>query len=83
MYVKYYLPDYMEGRGDAVELPKNYIGYSYEQMAELAAEHFNYHRGGWESEWPITFAIIVNDVEVGRYEVGCAAVPHFHATERK
>lgn len=81
MIVKYYIPDYSQGPQDAVELPKNYIGYSWRAMAEVAAEHYH-NKGGWEAEWPITFVLLnEKDEEKGRFEVDRESVPVFHASE--
>ena len=82
MIVKYYIPDHGETPQDAVELPKNYIGYTWRYMAEVAAQDHHDGHGGWESTWPITFVLLnEKDQEMGRFEVERESVPQFHATE--
>jgi hypothetical protein len=52
-----------------------------EQMARLAADDYHSEHDGWESSWPLTFALYESEdgPEMARFEVDREAVPHFTA----
>jgi len=54
--------------------------YALHELAEEAAEHEHYNRGGWEYSFPLTFVLATSeDKELGRFIVERDAKPEFTA----
>ena len=81
--MNYYLPEHSETVDDAMAIPMSrHLWDNPRLCAEMAAEHCNDERGGWEWKWPITIAVLNNELqEVGRFSVDREAVPQFHASK--
>ena len=81
--MKYYIDDYDGSPEDSYTVPKCVWGKDHlEYVAEEAAEDYHRNHDGWESEWPLVFVILDDDLtELGRFSVSREAVPQFHATK--
>lgn len=73
MIIKFWVPKYGENESDAVEFESLYTDCRKDfhfLIAEKVAEYYYYDCDGCESVWPLTFEIVADGVNIGRWEVG-------------
>jgi len=76
MNVTYWRPKYGGCREHAYAVDCNPES-TVDEIAEAVAEDFHTQHYGWESKWPIEFAIVI-DGAVHNVTVDREAVPSFH-----
>jgi hypothetical protein len=84
----YRVIDHCEASYYDIELPVTYdLTRPMEQtlIAARCAEDYHSNHDGWESNWPLTFALHATEEgpEVARLEIDREAVPHFYASHVK
>lgn len=84
----YRVIDHCEASYYDIELPDTYdLTRPMEQtlIAERCAEDYHSNHDGWESNWPLTFALHATEdgPEVARLNIDREAVPHFYASHVK
>lgn len=86
MDIHYRIPSYGEEETTCMRLDGDWDvhlpGTQRYLLEECAEDHFHNH-DGWESSWPLVFALHdgENGPEICRYEVEMEAVPQFVATK--
>ncbi len=84
--MKYFMPDQDETIEDAVELLdrcRNIDSDIPSAFAENAAWYYYSECEGYLSEWPIVFAVVLNDDSVQKFSVSMSMDPTFSATRVK
>lgn len=78
-----YRADEQDGQNDRTPFETRWDAKCPEFLAEDAAHHYWYKRGGYDSEWPLKLEIFFGGISLGAYNMEAEARPHFVARRIK
>jgi hypothetical protein len=79
MIYRYYLPEHGQSADDSYTVDVEWGDADPELIADDAAQDYFNEHDGWESSWPLTIVVVLQDGTERKFSVDMESVPRFFA----